>query len=51
MADKRRIILGLQRIGPRGPEAKSAVNWGFFWWPGPGSNRRPSAFQADAHTN
>ena len=21
------------------------------WWPGPGSNRRPSAFQADAHTN
>src|ERR1700733_44852 len=21
------------------------------WWPGPGSNRRPSAFQADAHTD
>jgi hypothetical protein len=21
------------------------------WWPGPGSNRRPSAFQADARTN
>jgi hypothetical protein len=23
----------------------------FCWWPGPGSNRRPSAFQADARTN
>lgn len=23
----------------------------FSWWPGPGSNRRPSAFQADARTN
>jgi hypothetical protein len=21
------------------------------WWPGAGSNRRPSAFQADARTN
>jgi integrase len=27
MADKRRIILGLQRIGARGLEAKSPVNW------------------------
>ncbi len=24
---------------------------GRTWWPGPGSNRRPSAFQADAHTD
>ena len=24
---------------------------GFVWWPGAGSNRRPSTFQADARTN
>jgi hypothetical protein len=23
------------------------LNWDFSWWPGAGSNRRPSAFQAD----
>jgi hypothetical protein len=25
---------------------KTALNCGDAWWPGPGSNRRPSAFQA-----
>jgi len=24
---------------------------GVWWWPGPGSNRRPFAFQANAHTD
>ena len=30
---------------------KTRVDTGKEWWPGPGSNRRPSAFQADARTN
>ena len=30
------------------PEADRDTNRWFSWWPGPGSNRRPSAFQADA---
>jgi hypothetical protein len=33
------------------PRRNSPLNWDFSWWPGPGSNRRPSAFQADAHTD
>jgi hypothetical protein len=28
-----------------------ALNCDDIEWPGPGSNRRPSAFQADARTN
>ncbi len=32
-------------------ECKTRVYSGEEWWPGPGSNRRPSAFQADARTN
>lgn len=32
-------------------ECKTRVYAGEDWWPGPGSNRRPSAFQADARTN
>ena len=28
-----------------------AVTCGFGWWPGAGSNRRPSDFQSDARTN
>jgi len=27
------------------------INNKFKWWPGPGSNRRPSTFQADARTD
>src|SRR5690606_7012972 len=32
-------------------KATGAVFAGPVWWPGPGSSRRPSAFQADARTN
>lgn len=32
-------------------ECKTRVDADQSWWPGPGSNRRPSAFQADARTN
>ncbi len=32
-------------------ECTNRVHAGQKWWPGPGSNRRPSAFQADARTN
>lgn len=31
-------------------EKPPVTRW-FLKWPGPGSNRRPSAFQADARTN
>ena len=34
MADKRRIILGLQRIGPRDLEAKPPMKCGFVGGPG-----------------
>ena len=40
-----------RRVGFRDPEwateAKSPFELQKCWWPGPGSNRRPSAFQAD----
>ena len=29
----------------------TVVDLGFCWWPGAGSNRRPSDFQSDARTN
>ena len=35
-------------LDPNRIEALCAGQWG---WPGAGSNRRPSAFQADARTN
>lgn len=35
---------------PHEPKARRRRR-AFQWWPGPGSNRRPSAFQADARTN
>ena len=34
-----------------GRAAAQACDLGFFWWPGAGSNRRPSDFQSDARTN
>jgi hypothetical protein len=51
MADKRRINRDFGGLVSRGLEANRPVTCDFLWWPGPGSNRRPSAFQADARTN
>ncbi|GAB3227012.1 hypothetical protein GCM10027447_17820 [Glycomyces halotolerans] len=50
---------GTRRVGKRQHQntknpvniALTQVNRVVSWWPGPGSNRRPSAFQADARTN
>ena len=35
----------------RSPQVREFLTCGFVWWPGAGSNRRPSDFQSDARTN
>jgi hypothetical protein len=57
LAEKRRAIerLGdeLQDVAVIGPDKRRPADIlaGQWWWAGAGSNRRPSAFQADAHTD
>ena len=49
-----RLLVSPRQFAPALPGAAIAVEdarFNRYWWPGPGSNRRPSAFQADARTN
>jgi transposase InsO family protein len=51
MADRRRIKQGAVAKGSRVRAVKKSRDLRRSRWPGAGSNRRPSAFQADAHTD
>jgi hypothetical protein len=45
-----RLLSPLLSIGSAAPSSQT-IAAGQKWWSGAGSNRRPSAFQADAHTD
>ena len=45
IADKRRITAGVLADLTARCKNQKPVSW-FSWWPGPGSNRRPSAFRS-----
>ena len=47
MADQRPTTRAKQPMMTSWTSTNPTVDLRILWWPGPGSNRRPSAFQAD----